>query len=225
MDVKGQSVEQFLLEQLQKVAPGKYTVAGVLEQFKAKLRFPCNHLKGGSRIIRPSGLRKDYNLSIFTFPNRVTEIKCLYNCGLKIRSDEKELTEAFDYLSDLPTTNTKAATESLLKRNHPEPVPTYSDAYRRRIRESSDRFWNAVTEGLENGRIQPNDLILGGIFPHPGPVEAPDSIVEREMMRVYRKNKKPAPRPLITVEDIVPGQVKSFTKIRKTRKAQSRKRG
>jgi len=100
MEVKPQTVEQFLFEQLEKIAPGKYTLANVLQLFKSRLRFNCQHLKGRHSGATTAGLHKDYNLSIFTFPNGVTEIKCLYNCGLKIRSDEKELTSAFNELYD-----------------------------------------------------------------------------------------------------------------------------
>ena len=105
-----QTVEQFLFEQLEKVAPGKYTLASVLQLFKTKLRFPCTHLKG-RQTGRFPGFVKDYNFSIFTFPTGVTEIRCLYNCGLSVSSDDIEQTSVFNELYDYPTTNTRAKTQ------------------------------------------------------------------------------------------------------------------
>lgn len=190
MDVKTQAVEQFLFKQLEEIAPGKYTLQGVLQSFKSKLRFPCNHLKGGGRSRSLGTMGKDYNFSIFTFPTGVTEVKCLYNCGLKIRSDQG-LTSSFNELYDLPSSNSKASAEWSGKRNDPGPVPTYSDEYRRRLRESTDTFLSVLLCGVESGRIQPGDVVLGGKFPHPDPVEAPDSIIEREMLQAHQKmNKK-----------------------------------
>src|SRR5271166_6190168 len=161
MEVKTQTVEQFLFEQLEKVAPGKYAIADVLRLFKSKLRFPCTHLKGGGRSHSRVGAGKDYNLSIFTFPTGVTEIKCLYNCGLKIRSDEKELASAFSELYKLPSTNSRASSEVMIYKKggkevpiDPGPVPTYSDEYRQRIKESTDAFLESISQGLKNGRIK-----------------------------------------------------------------------
>jgi hypothetical protein len=191
-------VEQLLFEQLEKVAPGKYTLASVLQLFKAKLRFSCHHLKGARGNGQPVfgvPVSKDYNLSIFTFPTGVTEIKCLYNCGLKIRSDQPELVSAFNELYDYPTTNHPASSEQLqtLKNGtrvpiDPGPVPTYTDEDRKRIRESNDRFIEVVERALENGRIQPGDAILGGVFPHPDPIEAPDSEIRRNMLNALRRD-------------------------------------
>lgn len=229
-----QTVEQFLFEQLEKVAPGKYTLASVLQQFKAKLRFPCTHLKGGKSprsLARPG---KDYNLSIFTFPTGVTEIKCLYNCGLKIRSDEKELTTAFNELYDYPSTNTKATSEQcwLVKGGKSLPIdagpaPTYTDADRQRIRESTELFWKTVELGMASGRIKPNDPILGAIISHPDPIEAPDSIVERGIKLVFLKARaRKLFQAKAVVQDSIPAldPVKSNKKIRKARKTQSRQR-
>ena len=212
-----QTVEQFLFEQLEKIAPGKYAVQDVLRLFKNKLRFSCTHLKGGRTHQGPG---KDYNLSIFTFPNGVIEIKCLYNCGLKIRSDEKELTKAFNELYDLPTSNSKAAAEQLGKLN-PGPVPTYSDEYRQRIRESGEVFWNLVNFRLANGLIKIDDQILGTVLPHPNPVEAPESIVGRTIKQAYQKIKDrvPASEPVSRVKGYDPEPLKTNTKIRKSRKA------
>ncbi len=238
MYVKTPTVEQFLVEQLERVAPGKYTLANVLELFKSRLRFSCTHLKGG-RSHRYGLLgHKDYNLSIFTFPNGVTEIKCLYNCGLKIRSDEKELVRAFNELYDLPSTNSPAASEGFVTIKNgeripidPGPAPVYSDAYRQRIRESNDIFWKSIACGLESGRIKPSDSILGGVFPHPDPVEAPDSQVERGIAEALKQSKsKQVLRVQVVVQDSIPAlePIKTNTKIRKSRKAsktQSRKRG
>ena len=42
--MEAQTVEQFLFEQLEKIAPGKYALADVLHLFKSKLKFPCTHL-------------------------------------------------------------------------------------------------------------------------------------------------------------------------------------
>jgi len=217
-----QTVEQFLVEQLERIAPGKYALADVLQLFKSRLRFSCNHLKGGGRA--RSGY-KDYNLSIFTFPSGVTEIKCLYNCGLKIRSDEKDLSRAFSQLRDLPTSNTKAQSEYRLPIADPGPVPVYTDAYRRSIKESNDMFWESITQGLLNGRIKPSDPILGAVLPHPDPVEAPDSIVERGIRNDFlRSKRKSSAKAQVVVQDSVPA-LKPVKKIRKTRKTQSRKRG
>jgi hypothetical protein len=212
-----QTVEQFLFEQLEKIAPGKYTLANVLQLFKSKLRFSCDHLKGGahSRLRGPS---KDYNLSIFTFSNDVTEIKCLYNCGLKIRSDEKELVSAFNELYDLPSTNSRASAEVRIRTKNgeripidPGPVPTYSDEHRRRLKESTDLFWEHINHGLSIGSIKPDNRILGAVLPHPDPIEAPDSIVERGIVDAFAQSKIKA--------------VKKAIKTRKARKTQSRKRG
>lgn len=208
-----QTVEQFLFEQLEKVAPGKYTLASALQIFKSKLRFPCTHLKGGKSPLRLVGPSKDYNLSIFTFPTGVTEIKCLYNCGLKIRSDEKDLLHLFNELYDLPSTNSCATAEvqrySRGGKNvpiDPGPAPTYSEATRQRIRESTDLFWKSISQGLENGRIKPDDPILGGIKPHPDPIEAPDSVIKREINRGFQqiKNKQPVLKGVVvTLQDSV----------------------
>jgi hypothetical protein len=230
-----QTVEQFLVEQLEKFAPGRYTLAGVLQLFKARLRFACSHLKGGGRRTSISGPGKDYNLSIFTFPTGVTEIKCLYNCGLKIRSDETALTSAFNELYDFPSTNHPARAEEhfLVKGGSrvpidPGPVPEYSDAYRQRIRESTDMFWKSIQQGVENGRIKPNDPILGAVLPHPDPIEAPDSIVERGIAEAYQRAKSNPPhhvlKAVVTAHDAVPALEPVKSKIRK-RKTQSRKRG
>src|SRR5690348_4353815 len=124
MDVQTQAIEKFLVEQLEKIAPGKYRLADVLTLFKSRLRFPCSHLKG--HLHRLPGSLKDYNLSIFTFPTGVTEIKCLYNCGLKIRSDEKELTDQFNELYDLPSSNSRAMAEVQSKNQDPGPAPMYT---------------------------------------------------------------------------------------------------
>jgi hypothetical protein len=230
-----QTVEQFLVEQLEKVAPGKYTLASVLQQFKAKLRFPCTHLKGGKSPRSLAGLGKDYNLSIFTFPTGVTEIKCLSNCGLKIRSDEKELTAAFNELYDCPSSNHPASAENvwLVKDGEripvdPGPAPVYSDAYRQRIKESADLFWASIQIGLATGRIKPNNPILGAVLPHPDPIEAPDTIVERGIKNAFTRVKKNGfLKATVVVQDSIPAldPVKSNKKIRKARKTNPAKRG
>src|ERR1700733_14159753 len=171
-----QTVEQFLFEQLEKIAPGKYTLASVLQIFKSKLRFPCTHLKGG-RGARGPAWAKDYNLSVFTFSTGVTEIRCLYGCGLKVRSTEADMKLAFAELMSIASaqsTNTPAAAESVYivrdgKRSiiDPGPVPVYTDADRARIKHSNDLFWNYINKGLQTGIIKPGDPILGGEFPHP----------------------------------------------------------
>jgi hypothetical protein len=220
-----QTVEQFLVEQLERVAPGKYALASVLQRFQSKLRFPCTHLKGG-RTPRQFTLGKDYNLSIFMFPTGVTEIKCLYNCGLKIRSDEAELTSVFNELHDLPSTNTNAGAERIIIMKggkeipiDPGPVPVYTDAYRQRIKESSDLFWAYIQRGLEDGRIKPGDPILGAVLPHPDPIEAPDTIVERGLkFRYVRQRAKKVLQATAVVQDSIPEPAKTNTKIRKARK-------
>jgi hypothetical protein len=226
-----QTVEQFLLEQLERVAPGKYSLANVLEQFKSKLRFACTHLKGGGRRSSLNGIGKDYNLSVFTFPNGVTEVKCLYNCGLKARSDQKDLVNAFNQLYDLPSSNTRASSEVASGKRDPGPVPTYSDEYRQRIKESTDLFWKSITQGLENGRIKADDPILGALLPHPDPKEAPESIVERGIkLRHLRQREKAMSKPSTLIPEnrvrgFDPEPIKRNTKIRKSRKTQSRKSG
>lgn len=230
MEVKTQTVEQFLFEQLEKVAPGKYTLAGVLQLFKSQLRFNCNHLKGGGRSRSLGTFGKDYNLSIFTFPNGVTEVKCLYNCGLKICSDQKELTSAFNEAYDLPSSNTKASAEERYSVKggkrvpvDPGPAPVYSDAYRQRVRESADIFLSVLKTGLECGRIKPSDPILGGILPHPDPKEAPESAVERGLKTAYVKAKKN--KLIRTATAVVQDSVPVLEPVKKIRKTQSRKRG
>lgn len=229
MDVKAQTVEQFLFQQLEKVAPGKYTVAGVLRLFQSKLRFPCTHLKGGH--VGRASMRRDYNLSIFTFATGVIEIKCLYNCGLKIRSDQKDLIDSFNELYDLPTTNSPATSEChwLVKNGErnpidPGPAPTCSDERRQGIRESNDKFLMYINQGLESGRVKHGDPILGAVLPHPDPIEAPDSIVERGIiLDHYMRNRKLA-QAVVTALDKIPALEPVKTKIRKC-KTQSRKRG
>lgn len=224
MDVKTQSVEQYLFEQLNKVAPGKYGLASVLQYMKEKLRFQCNHLKGRGV---PGVHHKDYNFSIFTFPNGVTEIKCLYNCGLKIRSDEKELVSAFKELADLPTSNSPAKAEERYATKNgkripvdPGPVPVYTDAQRQRIKESGEIFLKSLQFGLESGRILPGDEVLGGIFPHPDPVEAPDSIVERGIKQAFAKVRG---RKVLNATVVAQDKVPALKPVRK-RKTQSRQR-
>jgi hypothetical protein len=225
MEVKTQTVEQFLFEQLQKVAPGKYTIGSVLDQFKGKLRFACNHLKGGSGKARYSTSPKDYNLSIFTFPNGVTEVKCLYNCGLKIRSDEKDLTNEFNQLYDLPSTNHKASAEVKGGKIDPGPAPVYTDAQRQRIKESADIFFKGLVLAVESGRVKQGDPVLGGVFPHPDPIEAPDSIIERAIKTQHVKAlaKKMGLKAVVVAHDKIPALV-LVKKIRKTRKTKSRQR-
>lgn len=222
MDVKTQTVEQYLFEQLEKIAPGKYTLANVLQLFRHRLRFPCTHLKGR---YGPPGHAKDYNLSIFTFPTGVIEVKCLYNCGLKVRSDQKDLIKEFNELYDLPTSNSKASAENVYPKADPGPVPVYTDEDRKRIRESADIFLKMLVVGVENGRIKMGDPILGGNFPHPDPIEAPDSIIGRtiKFRHAALKNKPPVLKATAVVQDSVPA-LKPVKKIRK-RKTQSRKRG
>jgi hypothetical protein len=233
MDVKTQTVEQFLFEQLDKIAPGKIIPCeSVLQQFKSRLRFPCSHLKGGGTARALTGLSKDYNLSIFTFPTGVTEIKCLYNCGLKIRSDEKELKSAFSELYDLPSSNTRATSEVMSKKVDPGPVPYYTDAKRQSIRESTEMFWRVLKVGLDTGRIKPTDLILGAVLPHPDPIEAPDSIVERGIKNGYKKMKsRKLLQAVVVVQDRIPEPkagpgkpIKIRKAERKARKTQSRQR-
>jgi len=225
-----QTVEQYLYEQLEKIAPGKYTLASVLQQFKAKLRFPCAHLKGGRQ---QAPYAKDYNLSIFTFPTGVTEVKCLYNCGLKIRSDETDLKSQFNDLYELPTTNSKASSEVIPKKD-PGPVPTYSDEYRQRIKDNSEMFLVTLDKLIALGRVNLGDTILGGTFPHPDPIEEPTTIIQRGIAKQLWKSKvlkakKPLnstviANPLVVVQDSIPEPAKTDTKIRKARKTQSRQR-
>jgi hypothetical protein len=228
-----QTVEQFLVEQLERVAPGKYTLASVLQRFQSKLRFPCTHLKGGGTP-RKYLVGKDYNLSIFTFPTGVTEIKCLYNCGLKLRSDEETL--GFDELRDLPSTNTHATAEVQRYTKggkeipiDPGPVPTYTDAQRQRIKESNDRFWDYLQKALVLGHIKLDDPILGNVLPHPDPIEAPDTIIERGLkFRYVRQRAKKVLQATAVVQDSIPALeplAQTNTKIRKARKTQSRKSG
>lgn len=225
MDVKTKTVEQFLFEQLEKIAPGKYGLADVVQLFKSKLRFPCTHLKGRHT---PGGLRRDYNLSIFTFPTGVTEVKCLYNCGLKVRSDDKELTSAFNQLYDFPTSNTPASAE--VRRTFmggvevpidAGPPPTYSDAERQRIKESNDVFLRFLQKGVEEGHIKTDNPVLGGTFPHPDPIEEPRSIVERGVKEAFVKSKQK--KVLNTAVSFHDASIPALKPVK--RKTQSRKRG
>jgi hypothetical protein len=230
-----QTVEQFLFEQLEKVAPGKYTLASVLERFKSKLRFPCHHRKGSAagsgrvtgQIAFGVPVAKDYNLSTFKFPNGVVEIKCLYNCGLKIRSDEKELAEAFNELRELPTTNSPASSEERWfskggKRLpiDPGPTPTYSDEYRRRVRESGDILLSSLQKAVDEKRITSGAPVLGGVFPHPGPVEAPDSIIKRGITKAYEgiKSRQPVLKGVVVAFDTIPSSKPKKIKARRKRK-------
>ena len=221
--MEDRSVEKFLFDQLEKVAPGKYTIASVLQLFKSKLRFPCTHLKGGGRVSPLRALGKDYNLSIFTFSSGVTEIKCLYNCGLKISTADRDLVSAYNDLYDIArsqSTNFPASSERRPLQD-PGPAPTYTDAYRQRIRENSDRMIETLKANLEQGVIKPGSEILGGIFPHPDPIEAPESQLERSLFQAYKKLRSapPALTALVVVQDQVP-----LLKPKKIRKAQSRRR-
>ena len=235
MEVKPQSVEQFLVEQLDKIAPGKYSLASALQMFKTRLRFPCNHLKGGGRRYSLLSPGKDYNLSIFTFPTGVTEIKCLYNCGLKIRSDEKELVSQFNEVYDLRTTNTKASAEVITNVKNgkvipldPGPAPTCSDEYRQRIKESTELFINMLERWQLTGCPNLDKKTLGGTFPHPDPIEAPESMVKREIVECFRKYKtrQAILKATVVVQDSIPAlEPVTNTKIRKACKAQSRESG
>lgn len=216
-----QTVEQFLFEQLEKIAPGKYTLANVLQLFKHTLRFPCSHLKGGSRRLAHA---KDYNLSIFTFSTGVTEIKCLYNCGLKICSTDSTIGFAFNELYDIArnqSTNSQASAEVMSGKPDPGPVPTYSDAYRQRIKDSTEAFVRTIERRIELGITQPGDLVLGGVFPHPDPVEAPDSKIERGIAQSFAKTKNCSLKATVVVQD---KGVPALKPVKKIRKAQFRRK-
>lgn len=220
-----QTVEQFLFEQLEKIAPGKYTLANVLQLFKHTLRFPCSHLKGGNHRHAHS---KDYNLSIFRFSTGVTEIKCLYNCGLKIRSTDSSLGLAFKELYDIArnqSTNSPASAEVKGGKLDPGPVPTYSDAYRQRIKDSTEAFVKTIERQIELGLTKQGAAILGGIFPHPDPVESPESIIEHKMLQSFQKAK--TSKPLLTAIAVVQNSVPALkpVKLKKIRKTQSRRKG
>lgn len=232
-----QTIEQFLLEQLNVVAPGKYVLANVLQLFKSKLRFPCTHLKGGRRTHANS---KDYNLSVFTYSTGVIEIKCLYNCGLKISSTDTVLANAFAELRDIAnreSTNSQASAEvRLVMKNgarvpiDPGPAPVYTDAYRQRIKDSNDAILAMLERKLSQGVIAECYPMLGGHFPHPDPIEAPDSQVERNMLAAHKKLKernesfRKSVQATVVVQDSFPA-LEPVKKIHKTRKTQSRKRG
>lgn len=223
METNQQIVEQFLFEQLEKIAPGKYSLANVLQQFKTKLRFPCNHLKSGRGIA--TGY-KDYNFSVFKFPTGITEIKCLYGCGLKVRSDEKGLKQEYQQLLDLPTTNSVAAAELTIPAGgiNPGPVPTYTDEYREQVQERERGVW-------EWAKTNPEEYwkrYINISWNHPDPIEAPESAVERQIKMTLAKNKvtkritgvKAVCQDPIGIPALIP-----VKKIREASKTQSRKRG
>jgi hypothetical protein len=198
--------DELVFQALQQIAPGKYRRLPIWERVKCRAR----HLKGGGHVAGP---HKDYNLSVFRFPDGVTEIKCLYNCGLKVRSNEPGRREEFEELMDLmerSSSNSRASSEVCGKRNPPGPVPVYSDAYRQRIKESTDVFLKTIQQGVESGRIKLDDPILGTVRPHPDPVEAPESEVERGIVNAFARTKVKA--------------VKNSIKAKKARKTKSRRR-
>lgn len=43
----------------------------------------CHHLKGWA-IKRTLDVKKDYNISLHTFPNGTRRIRCLYGCGFEV---------------------------------------------------------------------------------------------------------------------------------------------
>lgn len=176
-------IEANLFEALQLIAPGKYRRIS----YEQRVKCPANHLKGGRTGRAPLG--KDYNLSVFTFPTGVTEIKCLYNCGLKVRSDEGRK-EDFEDLVGLmkQSTNSRNSSEWRIKRNDPGPTPVYTDKDRQRIRENAEMLWKWLEVKTKNGE-DVSGYLAGSIVDHPDPVEAPESIVERQLKSTFRKAK------------------------------------
>lgn len=240
-----EAVERWLLKQLQEIAPGKYVLAPFLQRVKSTLRNPeCRHLKGGPGSL----VGKDYNLSFFTFVDGVSEIKCLFGCGLKLRSDvanKNDWSELIDLLHG--STNTRASSEVVLRRNNPGLIPTYTDADRARIQEREDGFWKWAKANPEEYRER-----FGNVdYNHPDLKEAPESIIPRQMANIMAKRPKPLPRPKLTQDAFealrashiatksapkpnlkvvyqdegIPAlePVKQNNKIRKARKTQSRK--
>lgn len=241
-------LEFWLFKQLQEIAPGKYFLAPILQRLKAGLRNPeCRHLKGGRAL---TAFAKDYNLSVFRFADGVTEIKCLYNCGLKLRSDSADKAD-FAELLDIArqSTNTVATSEiyatTTAKGFTPGPIPTYTEADRARIQEREQEFWKWAKAYPEEYRKQYGNVV----YNHPDPKEAPESIIPRQMANIMAKRPKPLPRPKLTQDTFdalraaaaipkpnlkviyqdegIPAleSVKQNNKIRKARKTQSRKRG
>lgn len=195
-----EAVEMWLFKQLQEIAPGKYVLASYLERVKPTLRFPCTHLKGG-KYLRTG--QKDWNLSFFRFATGISEIKCLYGCGLKLRSDEGDK-DAWTELHGLfqNSTNTTAASEINAKRNDPGPVPTYTDAARARIQERENGFWKWAKANPEEYRER-----FGNVdYNHPDPKEAPESIIPRQMEAALAnvKSRPPVLKATVTFQDSIP---------------------
>lgn len=225
------TIEQFLFEQLEKIAPGKYTLASVLQRLKSGLRFPCTHLKGGKG--RSLTFAKDYNIAVFNFADRTSEVKCLYGCGLKIRVDSKEKPADFIELASLPTTNSVASSEVFKTVSStrgvlpldPGPIPTYTDADRARIQEREDGFWKWAKAKPEEYHKR-----FGNVdYNHPDPIEAPESVIPRQMKAALAnvKSRPPVLKATVTFQDEgIPAlePVKKHTKIRKARKTQSRRK-
>lgn len=176
--INAASIEPALFELLQTIAPGKYRRVS----YEQRVKCTANHLKGGRTGRLPLG--KDYNLSVFTFPTGVTEIKCLYNCGLKVRSDEGRKEDFEDLLWLMKqSTNSSNSSECASKRNDPGPAPVYTDADRQRIRDSAEMFTKWLATKIENGEDVSKYLIAD--CNHPDPIEAPESIVERQLKTIF----------------------------------------
>lgn len=173
IDAQAKTVLEFwLFQQLKELVPGKYTLSSVLERLKSGLRFACTHLKGGKR--RAYGVQKeDYNFSLFRYATGVTEIKCLYSCGLKVtdadnKYDFLELQELFRGRSSNYPASSEIYAAMMRPGFTPGPVPTYTDADRARIQERERKFWEWAKANPEEYRKQ-----YGGVsHVHPDPAIA-----------------------------------------------------
>jgi len=74
----------------------------------------CLHVKGGNS--RRAAQRKDYNLACHRFPDGITKIWCLNNCGAKWQEDEAGWSEAVDMFEQ--SSNRESSSEIASKHIH-----------------------------------------------------------------------------------------------------------
>lgn len=155
------TLERFLFNELEKIAPGKYTLSNILE------RTPCtqSHLKGGP--IR-GGRGKDWNLACHTFPNGIKKIWCLYGCGLTVSSNNSDTRIEWAQMSRAfeDSSNRSSASELRPLRDPGKPrVATEAD--RQRIRDSEAAIQAIITERIKSGTATKDDFFHEE--PHPDP--------------------------------------------------------
>lgn len=228
------TLEKFLFSELEKIAPGKYTLSNVLE------RTPCKqgHLKGGP--IR-GGRGKDWNLAFHTFPTGIRKIWCLYGCGLVVFSNDpntriewQQMFRAFEDSSNRPSS---CELRPLMNPGKPREV---TPADRERIRVSEEAIQAVIAKRIKDGTATRNDFFHEE--PHPDPrfrgeptksrdqliKEAYDTVEKFHAKREAANAAMKGVQATVTCLDIegVPAlePAKKHTKIRKARKTQSGKR-